>query len=289
MKYFKLFRIKHYVKNLIIFLPLVFSGYLLNVSNFISVVIGFSSFSLITSFVYIINDINDIEYDRKHPVKCKRPIPSGAISIRIARLLGICSLIVSLFLLFYLLNAQRNIFIFINLVLYLLNNLLYTYKLKQIAILDVFSIVVGFLIRSFFGAAIINVSVSSLLYLTIMALAFYLGYGKRRNEINVMKNGETRKVLENYNFSFLDKNMNICVTLAVVFYSLWVLEMDSVFVSNIFSLITTVPIILIILMRYSLVIEGDSDGDPTEVIFGDKLLVGLTLFYAMYLLVILYW
>ena len=286
MKYLKLFRVKHYVKNFIIFLPIVFSGNMLNIAYFATVLLGFLSFNLMASYVYIVNDIKDVEQDRNHPTKCRRPIASGAISIARARILGFMSLFVSLLLLAFLVNRGSNMFIAIYLVAYLLNNVIYTHKLKHIPILDVFSIAIGFVIRVFFGATIINVEVSDLLYLTIIAAAFYMGYGKRRNEIGITNKAETRAVLKNYNLQFLDKSMVICATLTIIFYSMWALIMD---MESYSSLVMTVPIILIIMMRYSLIVEGDSDGDPTEVILGDRLLMGLAVIYASLLLIILYW
>ena len=143
------------------------------------------------------------------------------------------------------------------------------------------------MLRVLFGGILINVEVSQWLFLTVLSLSFYLGLGKRRNELlkqeNSKNKGEVRKVLQYYNKEFLDKNMYMCLSTTIVFYSLWCKDMSS------FKYIFwTIPLIIIICMKYSLNIESNSSGDPVEVLLKDKVLIGLVGLYCLMTLFILY-
>ena len=132
-----------------------------------------------------------------------------------------------------------------------------------------------------------NVPVSNWLYLTILAISFYLGLGKRRNEID--KSKDSRKVLAQYNRNFLDKNMYMCLGLTIMFYSLWCVDpINSSRFIGLNYLLFTVPIVMIICMKYSLDIEGDSFGDPVDVVFSDKTILVLIAIYALCLFGLLY-
>ena len=181
MEYIKLMRMKHYIKNMLIFLPLFFSKNILDIKLLINTIIGFIVFSILTSIVYIFNDILDVEQDKKHPQKSNRPIASGKISIKKAYIfLSILALVDILIAIFALkLSILGSIFA----LGYLVMNLCYSTKLKRVPILDVTIISLGFLIRLLFGSAVTGIEVSNLLYLTVLAVSFYLGLGKRRNEL----------------------------------------------------------------------------------------------------------
>jgi 4-hydroxybenzoate polyprenyltransferase len=173
------------------------------------------------------------------------------------------------------------------LALYFALNLGYSFGLKNIPIVDISILVAGFLIRILYGAFVTGITISNWLYLTVIALSFYFALGKRRNELKQV-GGETRKVLKAYPLNFLDKNMGICLTLANVFYALWSMdEKTRAFYENDY-LIFTVPIVLLITLKYSLDVEGDSDGDPVEVLLRDKVLLGLCVLYLAAMFAILY-
>lgn len=138
-----------------------------------------------------------------------------------------------------------------------------------------------------YGGIATQLEVSKYLYLMIIFGSFYLGFGKRRNEI--IKNGSnSRKVLENYNKNFLDKNMYVSLTLAVVSYSLWCVDPTTVTRVGNDELFWTIPLLMIILQKYSLIIEGDSYGDPIEVILSDKILIGTIIIYIVIMMTLLY-
>lgn len=244
---------------------------------------GFLSFSFAASVVYIINDIRDREKDRLHEKKKERPIASGKITVKNAVLAALVLLAVSLSLQG---TVQNNWISYLYILLYVAMNVGYSFGLKDIALLDITILVSGFLIRVLYGGALIGIEVSNWLYLTVMSASFYLGLGKRRNEI-IKVGRESRKVLQYYNKSFLDKNMYMCLGLTIVFYSLW--SVDSSNVARMGNmLVWTVPVIILILMKYSLNVESDSFGDPVDVVFGDKVLLGLIVFYGIMVMCLLY-
>ena len=282
-KYLKLMRIHHYLKNLLVFAALACSGMLFDSRKLLSCILGFFAFSLISSVVYIINDIMDREKDRCHPKKRFRPIASGAVSpVQAGFLAG------GLFLLALLCNGLIFSIPATALLLgYLILNLGYSLGLKKIPLVDVAILVSGFWIRVLYGALITGIQISDWLYLTIVMLAFFLALGKRRNELKHNKAGETRDVLKAYPIAFLDKSMYMCLTLAIVFYTLWTMTEETVLAYGQY-LIYTVPIVMLIIMKYSMDIEGDSDGDPVEVLVHDHFLMVLCLIYLLSMLAILY-
>ena len=281
--YIKLMRPHHYIKNILIFAALACSGQLFNPEKLIHGLLGFAAFCLVSSVVYIINDIRDVEKDRNHPTKCRRPIASGAVSPRNAGILAAVLLVIAVLCNLAVFDAVASAL----LALYLALNLAYSFGLKNIPIVDITILVAGFLIRILYGALVTDIVISNWLYLTVIALAFYFALGKRRNELKQLKDGQTRKVLEAYPVDFLDKSMNMCLTLAIVFYSLWSMA-DSTVAAYGQHLVFTVPIVMLIVMKYSLNIEGESDGDPVEVLVHDKVLMLLCLVYFSAMFLILY-
>ena len=282
-EYVKLMRPHHYIKNILIFLPIIFSKNLRNTALLKNAIIGTIAFCLMASCVYIINDIKDVELDRKHEKKKNRPIASGRVSIKGAVVLGVILIALSIAL---------NICIGLNPVMYiifysyLIINIMYSIKLKHIPILDVVILAAGFLLRVVYGAIIIGVELSNWMYLTILVFSFYMGLGKRRNEYKKMgSNG--RNVLKYYNESYLNNNMYMFMVLGIVFYSLWCIDVNNQ-LKKAFNAIWTVPLVIVICMKYSLDIEGESYGDPIDVLLGDKVLICLSILYAAVMFGILY-
>ena len=280
-----LMRPKHYLKNVLIFVPLVFSGLLLNSDSLLKTIIGFLDFSIVASTIYIINDIRDIEKDKKHPKKKNRPLASGKISKNGALLQILIMLLVLFLSMFFFPIPFLSIILLLS---YFILNIGYSFGLKNIPILDVFIIVLGFLIRILFGANLIQVRVSKWLYLTIITISFFLSLGKRRNEILIQDNKkETRSVLKYYNKEFIDKNMYMNLGMAIVFYSLW--ATDELVVARISeNLIWTIPIIIVICMKYSLDVETGGDGDPTNILLEDKVLMGLIFILGLFISFLIY-
>lgn len=285
MKYIRLMRLKHWIKNFLIFLPIIFSGTLLSeVEKLFGFVLGFLAFSFTCSIVYIINDIVDAPKDRLHETKKKRPIASGEIKVYEAIVFAVILLLCVIGILVYLLN-YNSWYLAICIIVYLVLNLAYSFKLKNYPIIDVTIIALGFLIRTIYGGILANVVISNWLYLTVLSMSFYLGLGKRRNELVMYnKDGKTRNVLSLYNKEFLDKNMYVCLGLTIAFYALWATDLNTLATIGSNILIYTVPLIIVICMKYSLDIEQGDSGDPVEVLLKDKILMLLVLLYGLIIL-----
>jgi 4-hydroxybenzoate polyprenyltransferase len=268
---------------------LFFSLSFFDIKNIYITIIGFSVFSLLSSVVYIFNDIRDIETDRLHSTKRFRPLAAKTVSPRGAIIAAIvlCVIIVALLLLLFKKYKPDVLPLIGTLLLYTALNIGYSLGLKNIPIVDISILASGFVLRALFGAVIIGVDVSVWLYLTITLGAYYLGFGKRRNEINRNETG-TRGVIRLYTHNFLDKNMYLCQALCVAFYALWSIDNATVKRFNSNGFVYTIPLLLIILFKYNLSIEADSDGDPTSVILHDKVLILLCLIYAASAFCIIY-
>ena len=283
-EYLKLMRVHHYVKNLLVFVTLACGGQLLNIEKLCKVALGFIAFCMVSSVIYIINDIWDVERDRNHPHKKSRPLAAGTVSVKEAWILALCAFLIACICNFLIFDITSTLI----LVGYLLLNFAYSFGLKNIPILDITIIVVGFLMRILYGAVIADISISNWLYLVVLSVSFYFALGKRRNEIKKLDGMETRTVLKQYPVAFLDKSMGMCLTLANVFYALWSMDAQTVSLYHGRYVILSVPIVLLITMKYSLTIEGDSDGDPVEVLLHDKTLLILCVLYMAVMLGLMY-
>lgn len=286
-QYLKLIRVKHWLKNGLVFLPLFFSMNLCNVQYLSLCFLAFVIFSLSSSVVYVLNDMADVEKDKLHPIKKNRPLASGAISMAQAKIVIVILCILIAFMMGLLYWNDPNFFIILIPIVYIILNLLYSKWLKHISIIDVVILVSGFVLRVMYGGVVVDVVVSKYLYLMIIFGSFYLGFGKRRNEM--IKNGKkSRKVLEAYNQAFLDKNMYVCLALAIVSYSLWCVDPMTIARTGHDYLFWTIPILMVILQLYSLNIEGSSHGDPIEVVLSDKRLLVVIVLYIFVMTGLLY-
>jgi len=283
-QYLKLMRVHHYIKNLLVFAALGCSGQLLRSDRLVSGIIAFIAFCMMSSFIYVVNDIRDREKDRKHPTKCRRPIAAGTVSVENARKLAGFLLAIALICNGLVYHPVSTLL----LALYLILNMAYSFGLKNYPLVDISILVSGFLIRMVYGAVLTGITISNWLYLTVIALSFYFALGKRRNEQQSLRDGETRQVLKAYPISFLDKSMGMCMTLANVFYALWSMDEKTRSLYHTDYLIFTVPIVLLITLKYSLNVERQGDGDPVEVLLHDKALLLLSGLYLAAMFLILY-
>ena len=259
--YLREMRIKSWLKNLFVFCPIIFSLDLFDKKKLIDAIVLTFAFCLISSAIYVLNDICDVENDRKHEVKKNRPIAAGLISMPCAELLLACLTLGG-----FGLALSVNFPSFLLILVYVVINILYSKWLKKIAIIDCFCIALGFLLRVLVGGTIVSAGVSGWMFLTVMALSLFMAFGKRRGELNSYVGGETRMVLEDYEMSFLNGIVFMCAGLTMVFYSLWSISQES-------NLLYTVPIVLFIIIRYLyLVFIGHAEADPTTLILSDKTL-----------------
>lgn len=234
------------------------------------------SFCLISSAIYVLNDICDVENDRSHAVKKNRPIASGQISFPCAWILLICLAIVG-----FGLALLVNFYSFLLILAYVVINILYSKWLKTKVVIDCFCIAAGFVLRVMVGGTIVNAGVSDWMFLTVVSLSLFMAFGKRRGELHNYGVGGTRDVLEIYEMNFLNGIVFMCAGLTMTFYSLWSMSQES-------KLVYTVPIVLFIVIRYLLLVfAGRSEADPTTLIFSDKTLLvscGLCAFIMLALL-----
>ena len=285
MIYIELIRVKHYVKNLIIFLPAMLTLQLGDMKILTDNITGFCILSFTASIVYIINDIQDADSDRRHPMKSSRPIASGAVSVMSAYIM-IIILAVIIFVLWGMSGFGKKYIVWP--VIYLAVNIAYSTALKHIPLLDVLALAFCYIIRLLYGAALTEAQISNWMYLTMMSASFFMGFGKRRNEF-VQYGTSARNSLKGYSAGFLDKAIQTALTSSVIFYSLMCADSNTAVARAGINLLWTVPIIIIICLRYLMIIEdGKSDGDPVSVILRDKALYLLCFGYILTVGVLLY-
>jgi decaprenyl-phosphate phosphoribosyltransferase len=275
--YFEQMRIKSWLKNIFVLIPITFSMELFNWDRLWNTIVLLVAFCLISSTVYILNDLVDVENDRKHSTKKYRPIASGQISVFSARILMIC-----LFLIGTLLAFRVNLISFYLILAYLAINILYTIYLKKVEIIDCFCIAAGFVLRVLVGGTTISDGVSDWLFLTVLAMSLFMAFGKRRGELNLKNFKDTRDVLKKYEFEFLSGILFMCAGLTIVFYSLWSLSQGM-------GMIYTVPFALYIVIKYLLLIfSPDSEADPITTLLSSKTLFVACAIYAALIVLLLY-
>ena len=283
-EYFKLFRLNQWIKNIFIFVPLVFSKNLFNYDLLFIVIAGFFEFCFASSLVYIINDVIDIESDREHPVKRTRPLPSGKISKKSAiNSAVILSVIILIFLPFF--KPAFDIL----LISYIILNVFYSFKLKNIVIIDIFSIAAGFMIRIISGAVVIDVEISSWLILTTMFISLFLGVMKRRSELALVENKSTRKVLAEYSITFSDQMTTVAAAGVIICYALYSVATRTVTVFGTDKLIFTTPFVVFGIFRYMYLVYMNSQGENTsKILVSDLPMIINVLLYIFFSVLIIY-
>lgn len=224
MKYLHLLRANQWIKNIFVLIPVFFAGQLTNAHDIIYSILGFLLFSIAASMVYIINDFKDRHRDALHPLKKFRPLANKKVSKTLAFLiLGVLSVILLVLLLY--LNS-RTVSIIIG--SYIALNLLYTYLLKHIAIVDVIIIALGFVLRLLLGGYITGLDVTMWTQFLCFSLALIFAFGKRRGELLHSGEGErTRKSLDGYNLPFLDVALVISCTISLMCYIMFTFSAEA--------------------------------------------------------------
>lgn len=251
-----LLRPKQWIKNSFVLAPLVFARDFVRASAIEHIVFAFVLFCIASSATYIVNDIHDVERDRQHPVKNKRALASGAVSLR--------SALVLLGVLYGLLVVGAIVMpaVALPILAYLLLNVAYTYVLKDQPVFDIFSVAAGFVLRVYAGAAAIGAPLSSWMAITTLCLALHLASIKRRQELR--ENGAAaRDVLSSYSVTLVDRYAEISAISALLFYSLFIMSTNT-------NLVATIPFVIFGLFRYWYVVEARKEGEsPTGVLLTD--------------------
>jgi 4-hydroxybenzoate polyprenyltransferase len=269
-----------WIKNAFVFAALVFSRNLTNPTLGLRALVIFGAFSLVASSIYLVNDVADYERDRVHPKKRLRPIAAGLVSRRlaliVAALLGPTGLAVG-----FALDTSAGVV----LTTYGVMNLAYSLWLKHIVLLDVFTIALGFLFRVTAGAFAIAVAVSPWLLICTFFIALFLGFCKRRNELESLGDdaAQHRGNLADYSLQFIDKMVAALASMTVMSYALYTIDPRTVAKVGTNALVLTVPLVLFGIFRYLfLVHQRGKGGSPTELVLKDR---SLQTVIALYLAV----
>lgn len=283
--YLKLMRVNQWVKNLFVFIPLFFSGNFFNTDLMVQSFIGFVLFSFVASSIYIVNDYVDIEKDKKHPEKKNRPLAAGTISkqnaIILFAVLVLLALVGSLLL--------GNYKVGVILLAYFLLNVAYSFKLKQVAILDVMIIATGFLMRVLVGGYITGILVTDWTILLTFTAALILALGKRRGElINVELTGKTRKSLDGYNESFVNSALVVACTITIICYLMFILSSETQTKFHHYIIYTFVFVFAGILRYLQQTFVFQKTESPTKLIFKDLFLQILIVLWGVTYFLLIY-
>lgn len=289
--YIKLIRPQQWIKNLVVFMPIFFAGQLFNFQAMTAGFFTMLSFCFVASSIYCLNDIIDVEDDRRHPIKCKRPFASGAVSIKqgyaFMGIMFVLSLITLLFL-----PGERvktgGIIVF-----YWLLNVAYCLKLKQYAIIDVCIVAFGFVLRVLAGGWATDIALSKWIVLMTFLIMLFLSFAKRRDD--VIRMNETgrapRQNTSRYNIDFINQAITITASVTLVCYIMYTMDSDTIAHFKTDNLYLTSIFVLIGLLRYiQLAVVDKKSGDPTKVMLKDRVtqaiiaLFGLTFLLIIYLL-----
>jgi 4-hydroxybenzoate polyprenyltransferase len=296
-------RPRQWLKNLALFAPLLFSGLLFLDGYFEVVLGGVVVFTLVSSGVYIFNDIKDIEADRQHPFKMKRPIASGMVPVPLAMGVGSGLIVIALWW-----AAGINMFFFWSVIVYLALQVGYNLWLKQIAILDVLSIASGYILRVYAGGLIVGIHMNVWLLLTVISASLFLAVGKRKCELTLLKGSgvnTTRATLKHYTEPLLDIYTSMFANSTWLTYALYsfnhpaiiphgkVLTFMSVLPRTLISeklMMVTLPLVIFGVMRYlQLIYERNEGESPERVLLSDKPLVITMVVWGMVVIGLLYY
>lgn len=261
-----LLRPHQYVKNLFIFAPLVFA-FTFNETTLLNAIVAFILFSILASSVYILNDYMDIEEDKKHPTKQNRPLAKGTVSKKNAQLLFI-----TLSLTIFIISFFFNLALFYVLVVYFFLNIAYSLKLKHIAIVDIFIISTGFVLRLFAGSLVTDTPLSMWIIIITFLLAIFLSLAKRRDDVLLSLAGkETRKNIDGYNLEFVNATMVLMAGVVIVSYLQYTVSQEVIArLGSEHLFITTFFVILAILRYMQITFVEEKSGSPTKVVLNDR-------------------
>ena len=284
---FKSLRPIQWTKNGFILIPLMFSQRAFHFQSLLLTLQAVVIFSLMTSAIYLINDIADLNADRRHPEKRHRPIAAGFISLRLAGVTALILLLVSL-----LWGVSCGASLFHVLVIYIIIQLLYTYWLKKVVLLDIFCVSSGFFLRVIAGAEVIKVDISNWLIICTVLISMFLALGKRRHELIILGN-ETginhREVLSQYSTYLLDQMIAIIIGSTLLSYMLYCISSETIQKFQTDRLIYTFPFVLYGMFRYLYLIhKKQGGGAPEKILISDLPLLLSIILWALFCMLIIY-
>ena len=283
----KLARPGHWIKNSVVLAALFFAGVANELNSVMLALAAAGVFCLLSSGIYTLNDIVDREQDKKHPLKKSRPLASGGISLATAAIFFVVLTalgFIGAWLIGHDLVVVSGLFFILN--------LLYSFWLKHIVILDVMAIALGFVLRAYAGAAAIDVPASKWMLINTLFLALFLGFGKRRHELVLLEEnaGAHRKILDKYSPYLLDQLIGVVTATVVVAYMLYTFSTEVSEKLGTEYLYFTVPFVVYGIFRYLYLIhKEDEGGSPTQVLISDKPLLINIILWLVTVVAILYW
>lgn len=264
----KLIRLKHWVKNAFLFIPIFFAGEILNTTHYFPLFLGFISFGLVASAIYVVNDLRDVENDRIHPQKRLRPLASGTVSISTAYFL-IPALLVAGLAIAYFIQLK---FAFV-LTLYFLMNLAYTFGLKKISILDIIIVSIGFVIRIKAGSIISGTPLSEWVIIMVFLLALFMAIAKRRDDIIIKENSgqDMRAASKKYSLDYLNIALSLLSGVIIVSYLMYTLSPEVISRIGTYRIFYTTLFVIAGVLRYlQIAIVENNTGSPTSILYKDR-------------------
>lgn len=282
----KTMRPRQWTKNLLLFAGLIFAQHLFHIDSLLKTLGAFFLFCLLSSTIYIINDIQDVEHDRAHPLKSKRPIAAGLLSIRVAAVAAAAIAGISLILSFLLDSTFGYVALGYCMLLFV-----YSLTLKHVVILDVLTIAIGFVLRAIAGAVVIDVEFSSWLLLCTILLALFIALSKRRHEIVLLGENANahRKILEEYSEHLLDQMIGVVTASTLMAYALYTMAPETRAKFGTSYMILTIPFVIYGIFRYLyLVHQKELGGSPTTILITDKPILFDVLLWTVISVVLIY-
>ncbi|MDE6230446.1 MAG: decaprenyl-phosphate phosphoribosyltransferase [Muribaculaceae bacterium] len=285
----RLMRPAQWIKNLFVFFPAIFGGGLLDARIFIGACESFIIFCLLASSIYVINDIRDREADRAHPEKCRRPIASGRISKKTAVGFALTLDFLWIFLTYIWFGFRPEVWAIVG--GYFLMNLAYSMGLKQVAIVDVFIVSAGFVLRVLMGGVVCRIWVSPWLIMMVLLGTLLIAFGKRRDDVLLMEAGHkaTRKSITTYNIQFINQVLSMLSAATIVAYVCYTLSpaVEERFGSE-YIYLTSIFVIAALLRYLQIAVVFERSGRPTQILYGDRFIVACALLWMISFLIIIY-
>lgn len=284
----RLLRPQQWIKNCFVFLPMFFGGKIAIASNWGACLLAFASFCLVSSSIYCLNDLLDVKADRMHPVKCKRPIASRKVPVSAAWMLFALLALAGLGLPWLLPSGRWQSETVV--ALYFVLNLLYCFRLKHIAIVDVFIVSTGFVLRVILGGTATGIWISPWLVCMTFLLALFIAFAKRRDDVVMMVEGgrHTRRNVEQYNLPFVNQVLSILAAVTIVSYMMYTLSADvEARLGSRYVYVSTVFVLAGILRYLQLAVVCNRSGSPTKIVLHDRFLQAcIILWLAAFALII---
>jgi|SRR5579885_668742 len=300
----RLLRPRQWVKNFAIFASIIFSGELFDQQVMIKVFLGFLIFCALSSGIYVVNDMFDIQHDRQHPFKRFRPLAHKDISLQVAAVLAFVLILGSILLSYFITPG-----FFLITIVYFLLHVSYSAFLKQIEIIDILALAAGYMLRVFAGEVVSSYHISAWILLTTISLMLFLAIGKRRSELTLLSNhaaaiSNTRKTLSHYSEKLLDVYLSIFATSAFISYTLFTFlenpqglqfqanfippDILGTYLQRKWLMVTVVPVVYGIMRYLQLIYEKHEGESPERVLFSDRPLLTAVVIWAVLVIMIIY-